>query len=260
MLSLPDVYAPAFKKLESFAGETADWDGYGSFPAPAGVIVDATAFLKSCIENDLVRPSLILSSSGAVSVVWKKVNDVYISVVLAGRGYHTYSVVKASSPTYSAQVDGLDIDPALVERIKALSLPAITDALAKPYASAFEKLKAFSQIRSNWDGRGGRAATVEAINGATSFLNTSLCQSLPEPSLELRGSGTVTASWEDEEGRYIQVEITDNVRYSYAISRTPAVDTDGLPMRQGVLLVGVSKSLVVEQVLVDHVRQVKVSR
>lgn len=257
MLSLPESYGPAFERLDSFANEAADWDGYGGIPASESVVADVTAFLHSCIQQELPRPSLTLSNSGAVSAIWKKVNDVFVSVLFAGRGFHSYSVIVGGKPACSAQVDSAEIDSELTKRIRDLNLPVNLGGSVKPYASAFKRLRFFSELQNNWNGQGGRPASIEVLNGSAGFLNTALWENLPEPALELRGSGAVTATWEDDQGWYIQVEITDNVRYTYAISRSPALPSAGVPARGGLLLTGVSQSLSVEPALIEHVRQVR---
>lgn len=78
----PD-YERAYSRLQSFVNEEQDWDGCDGSPATETTAKAVTSFLSAARSKFLSRPSLTLSNSGAVSVVWKNDRD-YVTVRFSG--------------------------------------------------------------------------------------------------------------------------------------------------------------------------------
>lgn len=114
------VYEKAFLRLDSFANEQEDWDGYGGKPAAPETVEGVIAFLNAARGHALSEPSLVLSSSGAVSVVWNEIGGWYISVLIAGNRKHTYHVLKRGESSISAEVDGFELAPALIDHVRRI--------------------------------------------------------------------------------------------------------------------------------------------
>lgn len=79
---IPD-YDKAFERLKAFVEEGLDWDGSGGQPASVDTAVAVMGFLSRVQSKGVSRPSLTLSNSGAVNVIWKRGVD-YITVGFQG--------------------------------------------------------------------------------------------------------------------------------------------------------------------------------
>ncbi|WP_440778821.1 hypothetical protein [Pseudomonas syringae] len=86
----PNNYEIAYARLRDFENEEYDWDGLGGYPAQASTVKAVSKSLDLAGKLGVSRPSMTLSNSGAVSVIWK--NDSAF-VTLKFKGDNQYSVV-----------------------------------------------------------------------------------------------------------------------------------------------------------------------
>lgn len=61
-----------FGRLQDFVSEELGWDGFDGKPASNETALAVTNFLLKCKTLGFSKPSLTLSNSGAVSVIWKR--------------------------------------------------------------------------------------------------------------------------------------------------------------------------------------------
>jgi hypothetical protein len=87
-----DDYHRAFSRLEGFRNEESGWNGPESKPASDATCHSVIEFLQAAMDMELPRPSLVLSSSGAVSAVWLD-PSVYITAKFCGRDDYVYTVL-----------------------------------------------------------------------------------------------------------------------------------------------------------------------
>ncbi|MCY1297543.1 hypothetical protein D9M70_469860 [compost metagenome] len=98
---VPD-YDKAFERLAAFVEEDEDWDGYGGQPASQDTAVAVSLFLFAVKEKSLVRPSLTLSNSGAVSVVWKRERN-YVTATFKGRERYVATVTRNGESKFAVE-------------------------------------------------------------------------------------------------------------------------------------------------------------
>jgi hypothetical protein len=108
--SLAHTYKVTFARLEEFRNEEHDWDGCGGRPASDATCQDVTSFLNAAIALELIRPSLVLSSSGAVSAVWQDSN-VYITANFCGTGDYCCIVISRSGAVLHT---GIESKPGII--------------------------------------------------------------------------------------------------------------------------------------------------
>jgi hypothetical protein len=87
-----DDYHRAFSRLEGFRNEELGWDGCEGKPASEETCQSVIEFLQAAMDMELPRPSLVMSSSGAVSAVWQD-SSVYITATFCGRDNYIYIVI-----------------------------------------------------------------------------------------------------------------------------------------------------------------------
>lgn len=247
MNSQPDAYGNAFARLALFAAEEQDWDGQGGRPAPASVVADATAFLESAIQHDLLPPSLVLSTTGRVSAVWNRPGEVYIMALITGSGAYTYTISNTRSFSEGGKADTMAVDEYLLGKLVSLKFTMADDT---PYRKAFAVLSAIAQ-----PSKADPKIQAKVVASTRAFLEDALSKGLPEPVIHRRGYKAVMATWQDSNDWFIQAEIEDSAIYTYSISRCPNMSSDPGLSHPGVLRVGVSKSLHVAPELVEYLSQ-----
>ncbi|MBI6681423.1 hypothetical protein YA0697_06815 [Pseudomonas viridiflava] len=89
MSNLPN-YEMAYARLRDFENEEYDWDDLGGYSAHSSTATAVSESLTLARELGISRPSLTLSNSGAVSVIW---NNDSAFVTLKFKGDNQYSVV-----------------------------------------------------------------------------------------------------------------------------------------------------------------------
>lgn len=129
-----DEYSVTFARLEEFRNEEYDWDGCGGRPASDATCQDVKTFLNAAIALELLRPSLVLSSSGAVSAVWQD-NNLYITANFCGTGDYCCIVISRSGAALHTAIEsrpGLISTPMIssVQQVEASRLK-IAESSAK---------------------------------------------------------------------------------------------------------------------------------
>lgn len=76
-------YDKAFERLKYFVEEELDWDGCNGQPASDSTAFAVSRFLSMAQTKGISRPSLTLSNSGAVSVIWNRGRN-YVTIHFQG--------------------------------------------------------------------------------------------------------------------------------------------------------------------------------
>lgn len=113
-------YGRAFERLELFANESQNWDGHGASPAPEGVVVGVKSLLASAIEHELPPPSLTLSHSGSVSVVWNKPRCFYVTLLVSSRQSFDHTILQHGEKPVCGRSVGMTISESLAAEIRSL--------------------------------------------------------------------------------------------------------------------------------------------
>lgn len=246
---MSDAYERAFARLELFANESPNWDGHGASPAPENVVAGVKALLASAIEHELPAPSLVLTHSGCISVVWNKPGTYYITFLVSGSESFDHVILKDGEKPISGRSTDMSISDSLAGDVRKLCQPeqpletcsmhVYKDTFTKAYAD----LKLLSlRGRSGSDGR--LSVPYKTIEGARDLLDDAALKGFLEPELSLTDYESIRVEWEDEADWKISVLITGTDGYSYTIHRKAC--TIASRARPSVVTCGKSKSMVVD--------------
>jgi hypothetical protein len=128
---------------------------------------------------------------------------------------------------------------------------------AEIYPNALRDLKEIARREKGWDGRNAKPASIEVLDGASSFLSSAYCRGLPEPDVVLTFSGELKVIWSDHTGWFIIAELGNDQQYVYSISREPGLRQASGKPTEAVLRTGVSASMAVEEILCDYVTKLE---
>ncbi|WP_148304172.1 MULTISPECIES: hypothetical protein [Pseudomonadaceae] len=95
-----------------------------------------------------------------------------------------------------------------------------------PYPYAFERLTHFKNEKIDWDGFGGRPASLEIYRNVKAFLIAAQQEQLIEPSLALGNDGSVAIIWKNDKS-YIAVDCSGGNTYIYLALEGDEVVAEG---------------------------------
>lgn len=94
------------------------------------------------------------------------------------------------------------------------------------YSYAFERLTHFKNEKIDWDGFGGRPASLEIYLNVRAFLCAAQQERLMEPSLALGNDGSVAIIWKNDKS-YIAVDCSGGNTYIYLALEDDEVVAEG---------------------------------
>lgn len=254
-------YNRAFERLDQFANESPNWDGHGASPAPESVVAGVRLLLESAIEQDLPAPSLVLTYSGSVSVVWNKPKFFYVSLLVSSCEFYVYTILEfGGTPVSKGSVD-MKIDDSLADKIRNLirheqpqetcSMHVYKDVFTKAYAD----LKLFSQRGRSGSEDGRLSIPYKTLAAVRQILDDAAQKGLLEPTLSVTQYESIRIEWEDEVDWQVSALITGDEGYNYTIHRKAC--TIASRARPSVSTCGKSKLMVVDQKIENCLRAMK---
>ncbi len=86
-------YGRAFERLEKFAAEQENWDGYGGIAALPEVVEETRSLLGNLCAAQIPEPGLAMGGDGSVGLFWSHAGY-YVSVEVDGTGEYVYLITK----------------------------------------------------------------------------------------------------------------------------------------------------------------------